>query len=277
MERERLVLLVEYVNLFLHSYANIQYLYDVFNIDDESPTVTELMVTLFESSQFDFTTLYIDIDDIDTSSELGQFLYEGLCKNTTVDIDLFEQYICNYSGSFPDTSILSSSKKLHILIKHDKVELNVENLLEWGSTTLDYIFHIKTDFLYQILSSLQPDRLIPVIAHLDEKDNQVACLAGLFSREQLDINVSCQIIIQYMRKYNLEDDSKSIFKKYFIQLLEPLKSHNSDLEKLFTLLINEKGQRTISNHNKELIDLLCEKGILSCEVSTDNNLKIKYS
>ena len=270
LDPERLLLVTEFAGSFLHSYANLTYLYKNMGTDDKPPV--EPMTALLENNEFDFATLYKNIDNIDSSDDLGQLVYNGLFQNESVGIDLFEQYVNNYESIISDISILSSQEKIRALIKQDKIEFSSQNLLACNSDTLKYIFTSKAHMLYQSLSKLQPDEVISIVECLDEKQAQIELLVGLFSNGTLTMSLSQEIAVQYMQN---TDAKKSTFITQFIQLLDPLKKFSLDFEKIIFLLSNRKGQRTVSPDIKATIDLLCEKEILSCDIQPDNRFLIK--
>lgn len=269
---EKLIIFVNSINLYEHTFENISYIYDVLS-EHKASYVLE---TILEDMVFDFETLHADLDRFDEDINVEELIYKALLKNKNVSINIFKKYIYKYNRNFANGDLVSSQEKLLVLFLFDKLELNFDNLILCESSTLKYVYLQKSEIFYKVLSEMSEDEIIKVLEKFENIENEIDCLIGLYNSGNVSINFAQKITVSYLRKFEIIYE-KSKLRGITLSLLKPLSSKDQDIQKIITLLENKKGRRTISIQFLDVIDLLSDRDIISYEKLPDNKLLIKYS
>lgn len=270
----KLIIFITYPSLYAHTLANLEHLYEQLS-EAETPQV-ELLKKVLADDKFDFTQLFHDINSFDEDSELYKLIYRALFSNDGVSSEVFEKYIAEYNLILSDGQLLSSQRKVRIMCQYEKITLTIDNLLLCSATTLKYLYIEKGDFFSKAMSELSTTEALRVLQKFDNKDDELACLTSLFSSDYVGLRFICDLAEHYLNDLR-SGDSKSDFEVGVIILLRSFKAQSQDVEKLLTLLESKKGQRTISSDLNGIVNTLCAKKILTCEVQPDNRLLLKYA
>jgi len=278
IDGEKLVVLFDFVDLYVHTFANMNFIYEVLgNLELSQP---KNIGAILGDKGFNYDALYNDISLFNENADLKKMIFEGICQNESVSLDLFKKFMGARKDRVVNASILSSQDKLRALIEVNKLEMSVSNLQRCSNETLLYMHNEKADILNKAFALMTNEEIIGILKRFEGVEHRVARLVDYYSsssaKDFIETDAALELAIQYLRIHPLIP-SKVERRTVTQRVLDPLSPYNQDIKKIVQLLVKGEGQRTVSNTIMELAKLLNEKDITIFNEVEGSKILIKYS